>query len=296
MPADAVLLIAFGGPTRPEEIGPFLENVTRGRRISPERLDEVAHHYELIGGRSPLNPLTFRQAEALRILLGRTPVYVGMRNWEPYLADTLAQMAFDGVRRAVGIILAPHASEASRERYVEAIDAGRAALGLRAPAIDYASTWHAHPLFVEALAAQVRTALDTLPDGARLIFTAHSIPAPGSERYVAELGETARAVADRLAHASWEIAWQSRSGNPRDPWLEPDVNDTLVRLASEGVRAAAVAPIGFVCDHVEVLYDLDVEARTTAERLGLAFARASTVNDDPRFIRMLAEVARERLG
>jgi len=296
MPADAVLLIAFGGPTRPEEIRPFLENVTRGRRIPPERLDEVVHHYELIGGRSPLNELTFRQAEALRGQLGRTPVYVGMRNWEPYLADTLARMALDGVRRAVGIILAPHANESSRERYIEAIDAGRAALGPRAPAIDYAGTWHAHPLFVDALAARARAALDTLPAGARLMFTAHSIPVPGSERYVAELGETARAVAARLGDTAWEIAYQSRSGNPRDPWLEPDVNDALARLASEGARAVAVAPIGFVCDHVEVLYDLDVEATATATRLGLAFARAGTVNDDPRFIRMLAEVARERLG
>jgi ferrochelatase len=296
MPADAVLLIAFGGPTRPEEIRPFLENVTRGRRIPPERLDGVVHHYELIGGRSPLNELTFRQAEALRGQLGTTPVYVGMRNWEPYLADTLARMALDGVRHAVGLILAPHANESSRERYMEAIDAGRAALGPRAPAIDYVGTWHAHPLFVEALAAQARAALELLPPGARLVFTAHSIPVPGSERYVTELNETARGVADRLGRVDWEIAYQSRSGNPRDPWLEPDVNETLERLAAEGVRAVAVAPIGFVCDHVEVLYDLDVEAKATAERLGLSFARASTVNDDPRFIRMLAEMAREHLG
>jgi ferrochelatase len=296
MTPGAVLLIAFGGPTRPEEIRPFLENVTRGRRIPPGRLDEVAHHYELIGGRSPLNELTFRQAEALRAQLGRTPVYVGMRNWEPYLADTLAQMAVDGVRAAVGIILAPHANEASRERYTEAVDAGRARLGPRAPAIEYVGSWHVHPLFVDALAAQARAALDTLPADARLVFTAHSIPVPGSERYVTELGETARAVAARLGGPAWEIAYQSRSGNPRDPWLEPDVNDALERLESEGVRAVAVAPIGFVCDHVEVLYDLDVEARATAGRLGLAFARVSTVNDHPSFIRMLAEVAGEHLG
>jgi ferrochelatase len=296
MTPGAVLLIAFGGPTRPEEIRPFLENVTRGRRIPPGRLDEVAHHYELIGGRSPLNELTFRQAEALRAQLGRTPVYVGMRNWEPYLADTLAQMAVDGVRAAVGIILAPHASEASRERYTEAVDAGRARLGPRAPTIEYVGSWHVHPLFVDALAAQARAALDTLPADARLVFTAHSIPVPGSERYVTELGETARAVAARLGGPAWEIAYQSRSGNPRDPWLEPDVNDALERLESEGVRAVAVAPIGFVCDHVEVLYDLDVEARATAGRLGLAFARVSTVNDHPSFIRMLAEVAGEHLG
>ncbi len=293
---DAVLLIAFGGPTRPEEIRPFLDNVTRGRRIPPERLEEVAHHYELIGGRSPLNALTFRQADGLRRLLGRTPVYVGMRNWEPYIAGTLGQMALDGVRRAVGVILAPHANEASRERYVEAVDEGRGALGVRAPVIDYVGSWHTHPLFVEAVAEQVRAALAALPAGARVVFTAHSIPVAAAQRspYAAELEATARAVAARLDGAAWELAYQSRSGSPRDPWLEPDVNATLRRLAEERVPGVAVAPIGFVCDHVEVLYDLDVEARATATDLGLPFARAATVNDHPLFIRMLAELVRER--
>ena len=293
---DAVFLIAFGGPTRPEEIRPFLENVTRGRRIPAERLEEVAHHYELIGGRSPLNALTFRQADGLRRLLGRTPVYVGMRNWEPYIAGALGQMARDGVRRAVGVILAPHATESSRDRYVAAVDAGRAALGPRAPVVDYVGSWHVHPLFVEAVAAQVRAARPGLPDGARLVFTAHSIPLAAAERspYVAELEATAGAVAARLDGPPWELAYQSRSGNPRDPWLEPDVNATLRRLAAEGARAVVVAPIGFVCDHVEVLYDLDVEARATAAALGIAFARAATVNDHPLFVRMLAALVRER--
>ena len=293
---DAVFLIAFGGPTRPEEIRPFLENVTRGRRIPAERLEEVAHHYELLGGRSPLNELTFRQADGLRRLLGRTPVYVGMRNWEPYIAGTLGQMARDGVRRAVGVILAPHANESSRERYIEAVDEGRAALGPRAPVVDYVGSWHVHPLFVEAAAEQVRVARAGLPVGARVVFTAHSIPVAAAERspYVAELEATAGAVAARLDGAPWELAYQSRSGNPRDPWLEPDVNATLRRLAAEGAPAVVVAPIGFVCDHVEVLYDLDVEARATAATLGLAFARAATVNDHPLFLRMLAELVRER--
>jgi len=294
--SDAVLLIAFGGPTRPEEIRPFLENVTRGRRIPAERLDEVVHHYERIGGRSPLNELTFRQAEALRRELGRTPVYVGMRNWEPYIASTLSRMALDGVRRAVAIILAPHATESSRERYMEAVDEGRAKLGPRAPVLDYVGSWHVHPLFVEAVAEQVRAAQHSLPAGARVVFTAHSIPVAAAEHspYTAELAATARAVAERLDHASWELAYQSRSGSPREPWLEPDVNATLQRLAAEGVDAAVLAPIGFVCDHVEVLYDLDVEARATAAKHGLAFTRAATVNDHPLFVRMLAELVRER--
>jgi protoporphyrin/coproporphyrin ferrochelatase len=294
--SDAVLLIAFGGPTRPEEIRPFLDNVTRGRRIPPDRLEEVAHHYERIGGRSPLNELTFRQADGLRGLLGRTPVYVGMRNWQPYIADTVAQMALDGVRHATGIILAPHANESSRERYMEAVDQGRAALGPRAPAIDYVGSWHVHPLFVEAIAERVLAALDPLPAGARVVFTAHSIPLAAAERspYAAELNATARAVAARLGEPPWELAYQSRSGSPRDPWLEPDVNATLRRLAAEHVPGVAVAPIGFVCDHVEVLYDLDVEARATAASVELPFARAGTVNDHPLFLRMLAELVQER--
>jgi protoporphyrin/coproporphyrin ferrochelatase len=294
--SDAVLLIAFGGPTRPEEIRPFLDNVTRGRRIPPDRLEEVAHHYERIGGRSPLNELTFRQADGLRRLLGRTPVYVGMRNWQPYIADTIARMALDGVRRATGIILAPHANESSRERYMEAVDQGRAALGPRAAAIDYIGSWHVHPLFVEAIAERVRAALGGLPAGARVVFTAHSIPLAAAERspYATELDATARAVASRLGEPPWELAYQSRSGSPRDPWLEPDVNATLRRLAAERAPGVVVAPIGFVCGHVEVLYDLDVEARATAASVELPFARAGTVNDHPLFLRMLAELVQER--
>jgi ferrochelatase len=294
VPADAVLLLAFGGPTRPEEIRPFLENVTRGRRIPPERLESVAHHYELIGGRSPLNELTFRQADALRRALGPISVYVGMRNWAPYVADTVAGMAVAGVRRAVGVVLSPHANEAGRERYYEAVAAARAALGPRAPEVVYPPTWHVHPRFVEALADCVGRARAAVAADAPVVFTAHSVPTPSAEAspYVRELGETAAAVAAALAIPRWQIAYQSRSGNPRDPWLEPDVNDVLRALAAAGERAVVVAPIGFVCDHVEVLYDLDVEARATAAGLGLAFARASTPNDHPAFVAMLAEVVR----
>ncbi len=302
MAADAVLLVAYGGPRRPDEIRPFLQHVTRGRRVPPERLEEVAHHYERLGGRSPLNELTFRQAEGLRRALGRTPVYVGMRAWEPFVAGTLAQMALDGVRRAVCIILAPHACDASRERYLEAIDEGRAGVGPRAPAIDYVRSWHAHPLFVETWADTVAAALEAIETSRRreapLLFTAHSIPLPSAEAsaYVQEVHTSARAVSERLGHTRWQVAWQSRSGNPRDPWLEPDVNLALRALAASGTREVVLAPIGFVCDHVEVLYDLDVEAQQTAGGLGLTLARASTPNDHPLFVRMLAEVARQHLG
>ena len=305
-PADAVLLIAFGGPERPEDIRPFLANVTRGRAIPPARLEEVVHHYELIGGRSPLNELTARQAERLAATLDATgaplPVYVGMRNWHPYIADTLARMAGDGIRRAVGLILSPHATEASRERYTELVDAGRTALGARAPEIRWVATWHVHPLFVTAAADAVTAELVTLPATRRaeahLVFTAHSVPVAMAERssYVAEVEASARAVAERLRRPRWQLAWQSRSGSPHEPWLAPDVNDALRTLAAAGTRDVVVVPIGFVCDHVEVLYDLDVEARATATSLGLGLRRASTVNDHPLFIRMLAEVAREAAG
>src|SRR5262245_45646200 len=160
---DSVLLLAFGGPTRPEEIRPFLENVTRGRRIPPERLESVVHHYELIGGRSPLNELTFRQADALRRTLPSVPVYVGMRDWAPYIAAPIAEMTMAGVRRAVGVILSPHANEASRERYVETVESSRAAAGPRAPEVVYPPTWHVHPRFVEAIADQLRGALVDVP-------------------------------------------------------------------------------------------------------------------------------------
>ena len=298
MPADAVLLLAFGGPTRPEEIRPFLANVTRGRRIPAERLEAVAHHYELIGGRSPLNELTFRQAQALRAALPSLPVYVGMRNWAPYVADTIAEMTVHGVRRAVGLVLSPHANVASRDRYVDAVDAARAQHGPRAPEIAWAPSWHVHPRFVEAVAACVDRARAEVAPGAPVVFTAHSVPIESADRspYVRELEETAHAVAAALGITRSQLAFQSRSGNPRDPWLEPDVNDVLRGLAAGGVRDVVVAPIGFVCDHVEVLYDLDVEARQTAAGLGMRFARASTVNDHPAFVAALADVVRSTGG
>jgi ferrochelatase len=292
--ADAVLLLAFGGPTRPEEIRPFLENVTRGRRIPPERLEAVAHHYELIGGRSPLNELTFRQAEALRRALGTLPVYVGMRNWAPYVADTVAAMTAAGVRRAVGLVLSPHANEASRERYVDTVDEARAAEGPRAPAMVWAPSWHVHPGFVEALADRLTPACRAVAPGAPVVFTAHSIPSDSAAQspYVRELGETAAAVASAAGVSRWQLAYQSRSGNPRDPWLEPDVNDVLRALAADGARDVVVAPIGFVCDHVEVLYDLDLEARATADGLGMRLARAGTAGDHPAFVAALADTIR----
>ena len=303
---DAVLLVAFGGPEKPEDVRPFLEIVTAGRRIPPERLEAVAHHYEEIGGRSPLNELTRRQAEALRLRLARLgrplPVFVGMRNWRPFLSETLAEMRDRGCRRAVGVILSSLQVEASWERYVQDVAAARARLGPGAPEVDFAPPWAGHPLFVRCMRERVEEALARLPAGRRgaahLVFTAHSVPlamAAGSP-YAAGFEAAARAIATGLGRERWSIAYQSRSGSPREPWLEPDIADELRRLARAGTRDVVVAPIGFVSDHVEVLYDLDVEARAAAEALGLGFVRARAANDHPTFVAMLADVVGAAAG
>jgi len=301
---DAVLLIAFGGPTAPHEIRPFLDNVVRGKPIPRERLELVAHHYELIGGRSPLNEITFRQARGLEAELHAhgpaLPVYVGMRNWTPYLHETLARMAADGVRRAVGVILSPQQNDAGWTRYERDVVEARAQVGAAAPEVDCADEWHAHPLFIEAMSNHLTAALARVPEprraAAAVVFTAHSIPMQmaAASPYVSQITAGARLVAARAGHANWSIAYQSRSGSPRDPWLEPDICDTVRALAHAGVADVVVAPIGFVCDHVEVLYDLDIEARQAAQECGINFVRASTANDHPAFIRMLADVVRRR--
>jgi ferrochelatase len=301
-PFDSVLLIAFGGPTRPQEIRPFLENITRGRRIPPERLEIVAHHYEVIGGRSPMNEITFRQAAALRVGLREVgvalEVYVGMRNWTPYLHETLAQMKADGRRRALGVILSAQQNEAGWDRYQADVVAARQRVD-GAPVVEFAGEWHDHPRFIEAVSSNVSEAFGCMAaegrDAVPLVFTAHSIPtamAAGSP-YVAQLTEGCRLVAERIAHARWLLAYQSRSGPPREAWLEPDIRDVIRDLAAKGERAIVVAPIGFVCDHAEVLYDLDIEARQLAEGLRMRFSRAATVNDHPAFIRMLVDVVRK---
>jgi len=302
---DAVLLIAFGGPTKPDEIRPFLQNVARGRRIPPERLEEVAHHYEQMpGGCSPLNDLTFMQARSLQAMLAgvnlKLPVFVGMRNWKPYLHETLGTMAERGIKSALGIILSALRTEASWERYMNDVAEARART-LGAPAVVFAPPFFDHPLFVEAVADRARAALARVPPSDReatpLVFTAHSVPTAMAEGspYVADLGAASAAVAKRLNHGPWRLAYQSRSGSPRDPWLEPDVNDVLKDLGSRGARHAVIVPIGFVCDHVEVLYDLDVEAAATARAAGLTLHRATAVNDHPRFIAVLADLVQHQL-
>jgi ferrochelatase len=301
---DAVLLIGFGGPTRREEIRPYLENVLRGRPVPHERFEEVVRNYEAIGSRSPFNELTFRQADGLRRLLERDgpqlPVYVGMRNWHPLFAETLEQMVLDGIERALAIILAPHQGEASWGRYQASLQEASAQvqtkMGVNRPSIDYSEPWYKHPLFIEAAADKLRCKMDKIPfdqrDQVKLLFTAHSVPVQLSKPYQDQLLETCQAVAGETGRKEWELVYQSRSGNPHDSWLEPDVCDRIKRLADEGYRQVLLVPIGFVCDHVEVLFDLDVKARQAAEESKMGFYRACTVNDHPSFIRMMANVVR----
>jgi protoporphyrin/coproporphyrin ferrochelatase len=302
---DAVLLIAFGGPTAPEEIRPFLARVTKGIPIPPERLEEVAHHYEAVGGKSPLNEITFRQAEALKSVLqakgSPLPVYVGMRNASPFFVETLKRMAQDGIRRAVGFILSSHKTEASWERYQKNIDDACVDLAGHAPAIDFCDGWHDHPLFVQSWVELIEPALSKIAFSQRgptpLVFTAHSLPVPMAAQspYVQQLETSARLIADQLGHRRWSLVYQSRSGKPADPWLEPDIGDAMRNLAAEGCKDVVVAPIGFVCDHVEVLYDLDIEAKQIAENHGVKMCRVSCPNDHRTFIRMIAEVIQDKI-
>jgi len=303
---DSVLLVAFGGPTAPHEIRPFLEIVTRGRGIPVERLEEVAHHYEeMPGGRSPLAELTFAQARGLEQALAQSgpalPVFVGMRNWHPFLHETLAEMAGKGARRALAVILSPLRTEASWDRYMQDVAEARARVA-GAPEVGFAPAWFESPRFVAAVADRARAALAEVPADARastrLVFTAHSVPTAmaAASPYVSDLNAASRAVVRRLGPTQWSIAYQSRSGSPRQPWLEPDIGDALRRLAADGARHVVVVPIGFVCDHVEMLYDLDVEARRVAASAGLALHRAAAVNDHPEFVAMLADLVRGAQG
>jgi ferrochelatase len=305
-PFDAVLMIAFGGPTKPEEIRPFLANVLQGVPVPPGRLDEVAHHYEEVGGRSPINELTFRQAKALAELLDREgprlPVYVGMRYWHPLASEAVEQMMRDGVRRAVGLVMAAHDSgAASWGKYVNAVTKALEAAGPGTPRVEYAPACSNHPDFIAAVAEQVRLRLEEIPSerrvGTPLVFTAHSIPSSMAavSPYVQQLQDSCRLVAKALGHPHWSLAYQSRSGDPRQPWLEPDVSDVLRDLSAKGCRSVVLAPIGFVCDHVEVLFDLDLEAKALADSLGIELRRASTVNDHPLYIRALADMVRQRV-
>jgi ferrochelatase len=314
MPAyDAFLLVSFGGPEGPGEVMPFLENVTRGRGIPPERLASVAEHYYAVGGVSPINQQCRDLLAAVHADFSASglelPVYWGNRNWTPYLTDTVRAMADDGVKRAVALVTSAYSSYSSCRQYLDDIEQARAAVGPNAPRIDKIRRFFNHPGFIEPFAESTRAALATLPadlrDDAHLVFTAHSIPAVmaeasgpgGRHRYVAELTEAARLIAERAGTTHpHTLAYQSRSGPPSQPWLEPDVCDHLGDLAKSGTKAVVVIPVGFVSDHMEVRHDLDVEAAHSADSLGLAFARAATPGSHPRLASMITELVTERLA
>ncbi|WP_405394211.1 ferrochelatase [Microbispora hainanensis] len=298
---DALLVVSFGGPEKPDDVMPFLENVVRGRSVPRERLLEVEAHYQGFGGVSPINQQCRDLIAALDVDL---PVYWGNRNWHPFLEDTVRQMKEDGVRKAAAFVTAAYSSYSSCRQYLDDIARARAAVP-GAPEIVKLRHYYDHPGFIAAMADHTRQALDRLPAGvreqARLVFTAHSIPVsmartagPTGGAYEAQLRRAAELVTAQVDEGrSWDLVWQSRSGPPQVPWLEPDVCDHLEALHAEGVPSAVLVPIGFVSDHMEVVYDLDVEAAATAEKLGMALTRASTAGTHPRFVSMVSELLAE---
>ena len=294
---DAVLLLAFGGPERPEDVRPFVERVLAGRRVAPGRIEEVAAHYDAIGGRSPLPEWTRRQAATLQARLRARgtalPVTLGFRHSTPTIEQTLHALHARGVERAIGVIMAAHDGPGSRDRYRQAADAAREALGAGAPRIDQSAGFHAHPGFVQANAAHVRAVEAAVPAAERaeamLVFTAHSVPVEASTLYADQVQESARLVAEALGRPGYRIAYQSRSGAPESAWLEPDLEEVIDEEAARGTRHLLVCPIGFVCDHVEVVYDLDHQAATHARARGIALHRAATAGTHPAFIDALAD-------
>jgi ferrochelatase len=313
---DAFLLVSFGGPEGPADVMPFLENVTRGRGVPRDRLAEVAHHYELFGGVSPIN----QQCRDLLTAIAKDfaaagvdlPLYWGNRNWHPYLADTVAQMAADGVSRALAFVTSAYGSYSSCRQYLGDIEAARARAGPTAPGIDKIRHFFNHPGFIGPFTEAALAAVGSLPSAvsaeAHLVFTAHSVPeamaaasGPAGGLYPAQLTEAARLIAGGLAEAEgherpWQLVYQSRSGPPSVPWLGPDVRDHLKALAASGAPGAVVIPVGFVSDHLEVVYDLDMEAAKLARGLGLPMARAATPGTHPSFISMITELVSERRG
>jgi ferrochelatase len=305
MSYDAVLVYSFGGPEGPDEVMPFLERVTHGRGVPRERLEAVAEHYHHFGGVSPIGERTRELVRALRAELSThgppLPVYVGHRFSAPFVGDALREMQRDGVRRALAFVTSAFSSYSGCRAYQEDLAKARAELGDNAPEVDKIRAFYDHPGYIETCAERLRDALALLPDPARahVFFSAHSIPMSmaTTSAYVGQLEAFAGWLAEDLGLARWRVVYQSRSGPPEVPWLEPDVCDALRELAAvEPGAAVVVAPFGFVADHMEVVWDLDEEARVEAERLGLKFVRATSANTHPRFVGMARELIEERTG
>jgi protoporphyrin/coproporphyrin ferrochelatase len=303
---DAILVVSFGGPEKREDVIPFLENVLRGKPVPRSRMLEVAEHYYHFGGTSPIND----QIRALITVLGdelqsqglQTPIYWGNRNWHPMLADTMRRMKADGVRRALAWVTSAFSCYSGCRQYREDIESARVEVGDGAPSVDKIRVFYNHPGFIHAQADRVRTAMQAVPETCRnetwLLFTAHSIPIAMAERsdYGKQLNESCRLVSETLGHEKYRLVYQSRSGPPSQPWLEPDVCDAIEQLEQDQQPEHLVlVPIGFLSDHLEVMYDLDIEAADCCQRLGIRMVRAETVGTHPRFVRMIRELIQERI-
>jgi ferrochelatase len=303
---DALLVLSFGGPEGPEQVMPFLENVTRGRGIPPERLAAVAEHYLHFGGVSPINAINRALIDEIRAELAergeQLPVYFGNRNWDPLVEDTVAAMTSDGVRRAAVFATSAWGGYSGCAQYQEDIARARAAVGDGAPELVKLRQFFDHPLLVAMFADAIADAAATLPSSlradARLVFTAHSIPLRAADRcgpnlYARQVHYAATLVAAAAGYPDYDVVWQSRSGPPQVPWLEPDVGEHLSALAGSGTKAVLVCPVGFVSDHIEVVWDLDNELRQQADKLGIALARASTPNAQRHFARLVLDLVDE---
>jgi protoporphyrin/coproporphyrin ferrochelatase len=305
---DAILVVGFGGPERSEDVLPFLENVTRGRGVPRERLLSVAEHYYHFGGASPINAQVRELIEALRLELTANginlPIHWGNRNWHPMLEDTVAKLKGNGVKRALAIVLAAYSAYSSCRQYREDIARAQASAGANALQIDKLRVFYNHPEFIAANAERVREAIEPWPrthdDEFHLAFTSHSIPLSMAQScdYGRQIRETCRlvALAVGVGPERWASVYQSRSGRPEDPWLGPDILDHLKELKQRGVPQVLIHPIGFLSDHLEVLYDLDVEAKSLCDELGIEMARSRTVGTHSRFVTMLRMLVEERIG
>ena len=306
VPYDALLIVSFGGPEGMDDVIPFLENVLRGRNVPRERMLQVAHHYEMFDGVSPINQENRKLIAALKQELQTNgpdlPIYWGNRNWHPMLADTVRQMRGAGVKRALAFVTSAYSSFSSCRQYLQNISDAQASVGSAAPHIDKLRAFYNHPLFIEANVEQIRASMSQLPANARrsarLVFTAHSIPESmaANSDYEAQLKEAGLLIAAELTVTSWQVVYQSRSGSPAQPWLGPDVGDHIKQLRADGVKDVLIAPIGFVSDHMEVIYDLDVEAQQLAKEIGVNLRRAATAGTHPAFVRMIRELIMERIN
>ena len=305
MKYDAILLVSFGGPEKNEDVLPFLENVLWGRNVPRERMLAVAEHYYHFGGKSPIND---QNRELIISLQGELrasgidlPVYWGNRNWHPLLGDTMRRMKQDGIQRTLAFVTASYSSYSSCRQYRENIATAREAAGEGAPEVHKIRAYFNHPRFIDTMVDRLRVALEQLPkelrSEARVVYTAHSIPQAMAEAcpYVKQLTEASRLVSSRLGRSGDPLVFQSRSGPPTQPWLEPDILDHLRSIHSKGSRAVVIVPIGFVSDHMEVLYDLDTEARSLCEALGMEMVRAGTAGTHPWFVSMIRELVEERM-